>query len=108
MISMVCDQQCNPALEQFCYVALLIMLFEEFRDGGCRNQMSVTNLVFAFLLFPTEPLPPFAQCRCAVLASSSGALPFRLFAPTQQRLDPFPSSSSLRDLTLYLRNSKIN
>jgi hypothetical protein len=68
----------------------------------------VTNLAFAFLLLPTEPLLPFAQCRCAVLASSFGALPFRLFAPTRQRLGPFPSSSSSGDLTLSLRDSEIN
>ena len=70
--------------------------------------MMETNLVFAFLLLPTEPLLPFAQCHCVVLASSFGALPFRLFAPTQQRLGPFLSSSSSGDLTLSLRDPKIN
>jgi hypothetical protein len=86
----------------------LCPVYLSFRAGGYRTEMMVTNLVFAFLLLPNEPLLPSAQCRCAVLASSFGALPFRPFAPTQQRLGPFLSSSSSGDLTLSLRNSKIN
>jgi hypothetical protein len=35
-------------------------------------------------------------------------LPFRLFAPTPQRLGPFPSSLSSGALTISLRDSKIN
>jgi hypothetical protein len=108
MISKVCDQREISAPEQFCHVALLTMLFAGFRAGGYLNEMMAPNLVFAFSLLPTEPLLPFAQCRCAVLASSFGALPFRLFGPTQQRLGPFPSSSSSGYLTLSLRDSKIN